>query len=218
VPLALAVARRFGNVPPGQRDLRQAASLGLVLAVRGFDPERGTAFATYAVPVILGEVRAALRHAGGFGGARRLAADAAGLARARERLGQTLGREPRLDELATALGRSRDELADLLGALAPVAPLDAAAHTPAQPGDGETQTLDRVALWTAVADLPEAERRVVALRYLGEMTQREVADAVGVSQSQVSRRERSGLRRLWRALDDAGAPVALRPRAQTRRT
>lgn len=202
LPLARAVAARFGAAGPGREDLNQAAALGLVEAVGAYDPARGAAFSTFAVPRILGEVRDALRRHAGLGGTRSLAARAGRLRAVEERLRQTLGRDPATGELCGALGWSRGELAEVVAALAPTLPYQA--HTMVRPGEGvgspEPVVVERLALWAALAELPADERQVIALRYLGRLSQRQVADAVGVGQSQVSRRERRGLGRLWRSL------------------
>jgi RNA polymerase sigma factor (sigma-70 family) len=206
--LARAVAARFGDAPPGRGDLMQAAALGLVQAVAAYDPDAGVPFAAFAVPRILGEVREAMRRAAGFGAPRRLAREAARLAEARRRLAALLGREPRLDELARETGRTPAELADVVAALTPPAPLEAAAHLSGGEPTPEEKVVDRLAVAGALADLAPPERRVVALRVLGGLTQEAVARLTGMSQSQVSRRERAGLRRLWRMLAAARADVA----------
>ncbi|MCL6595607.1 MAG: sigma-70 family RNA polymerase sigma factor [Firmicutes bacterium] len=205
--LARAVAARFGDAPPGRGDLMQAAALGLVQAVAAYDPEAGVPFAAFAVPRILGEVRETMRRAGGFGAPRRLAQEAARLAEARRRLAALLGREPRLDELARELGRTSAELADVVAALAPPAPVEAAAHLAGRGPTPEEAVVDRLAVAGALAELAPLERRVVALRVLGGLTQQAVARLTGMSQSQVSRRERAGLRRLWRSLAAARADL-----------
>lgn len=201
--LAQALARRFGDVPPGREDLGQAAMVGLVAAARRFDPGRGVAFSTFAVPIILGELRETVRRASGFGSGRRLASEAARLRTARDRLRRALGREPDLDELADEMGVTRADLADVLGALAPAVPLDEGADTaigPTPGHDDEAGIVDRLVLVRALADMPKTDRRILALRYVANMTQAQVAVAVGLSQSQVSRRERLGLRHLWHRL------------------
>ncbi len=202
LPLARAVAARFGAAGPGRDDLLQAAALGLVEAVAAFDPDRGTSFSTFAVPRILGEVRDALRRHSGLGGSRALVARAARLRVVQGRLRQTLGREPAAGDLCAALGWSRSELAEVAGALEPALSFDAAAAElpPRLARSPEAEVVDRLALASAMATLPPLERRVIALRYIGRLSQRQVADVVGVGQSQVSRRERRGLRRLWRSL------------------
>lgn len=217
LPLARAVAARFGASGPGREDLAQAAALGLVEAVAAYDPARGAAFSTFAVPRILGEVRDALRRHAGLAGTRSLAARAGRLRAVEGRLCQTLGRDPATGELCGALGWSRGDLAEVVAALEPALPYDAR-HL-GRPGTGagspEPAVVERLALWTALAELPPGERQVIALRYLGRLSQRQVADAVGVGQSQVSRRERRGLKRLWRSLAGPEAIHTARDREAT---
>ena len=213
LPLARAVAARFGSLGPGREDLAQAAALGLVKAVDAFDPGRGVAFSTFAVPRMLGEVRDALRRAGPFGGMRSLGRKAGRLRVVQERLRHALGREPLAGELARALGWTRGELAEVVGALEPAQSVEAGESAVGREDATlwpETAVLERLSLAGALADLPEGERRVLALRYWGRLSQSEVARAIGVGQSQVSRRERRALRRLWHALGP-GAPIHTGP-------
>jgi RNA polymerase sigma factor (sigma-70 family) len=198
--LARAVAQRFGGAGPGRDDLAQAAALGLVEAVAAFDPAQGVAFSTFAVPRILGEVRDALRRSSGFGGMRSLAESAAHLRTVEARLAQTLGREPDAAELAAALGWSRSHLAEVASALEPTLPYGPAKVPDVGTPSPEGEIVERLALARALTELPEPERRVIALRYVGRLSQSQVADVVGLAQSQVSRRERRGLRRLWHSL------------------
>lgn len=202
MPLARAVAARFGDGGPGREDLAQAAALGLVQAVNAFDPTEGVAFSTFAVPRILGEVRDALRRAGPFAGSRSLARRAGRLRVVQAFLRSALGREPDAGELARALGWGRVELAEVVAALEPMAGVDPLMRTGSEPhaASPEVSVVERLALASALADLPESERRLIALRYWGHLTQSEAASVVGLGQSQVSRRERVALRRLWHTL------------------
>ena len=208
--LARAVAERFGDAGPGRDDLAQAAALGLVEAVAAFDHAKGAAFSTFAVPRILGEVRDALRRASGFGGMRSLAESASRLRAAEARLRLVLGRDPDAGALCAALGWSRSRLAEVLSALEPAAPYAPTVVDDRATPSPEGEVLERLALARALADLPEGERRVIALRYLGRLSQSQVAAVVGLGQSQVSRRERRGLMRLWRSLGGDRAYIPLR--------
>jgi RNA polymerase sigma factor (sigma-70 family) len=211
LPLAYAVAARFGDVPPGRDDLRQTAALALVQAVAAYDPTSPARFATFAVPRILGEVRDAMRRASGLGGGRALARRARRLAAARKALSGRLGREPSVAELAQALATDAREVAEWLDTLrTPVALTERVAAA----DDVAEAVAERLALVRAIADLPADERAVVALRYLGGLGQAIVAARLGVSQSQVSRRERRGLGRIWRALASAGGTLGERRPAQ----
>jgi len=215
-PLAKAVARRYGHLPPGPEDLMQAAALGLVEAIRGYDPGRGTRFSTYAVPIILREVRQALRDALGAGGARQLFRVRAAVARARCDLAAAWEREPTVPELAEYLGI---DPADVVAAAWTHAPLIGTGSALADDAVSAVDRIadpdaagrlahvdDRLSLTMVLASLPEPERRVLALRLLGGLTQSEVARQTGMSQSQVHRRERRGLRWVWQALSGGDGP------------
>lgn len=206
IGLARAIAARFGEAGPGREDLAQAAALGLVEAVAAYDPSRGVAFSTYAVPRILGAVRDTLRQSSGLSGGRPLAREAAALRRAEALLRNRLGREPGTAELARALAWSPIRLAEVAAALEPMTPLGPTGAWPgADATSPEGRVVERLALQAALGALPEAERRLIALRYMGRLSQTEVAAIMGIGQSQVSRRERRALVHLWRALGDRGA-------------
>lgn len=216
LPLARAVARRYGSLPPGPEDLAQAAALGLVVAIDGFDPDRGNAFSTYAVPILLTELRRALRDAMGIGGARRLVRERATVLEAAALFRRESGREPTVTELAGVLGRAPAEIAEL-AAFAVTMSLDGktpeigdAAGVDSQASRPFESVDERLSLAVSVERLPEPERRVIALRVLGGRTQVQVAEQLGMSQSQVSRRERAGLRLLWQALGPEGREAGRR--------
>lgn len=198
------LARRF-PCPGLEEDLFQVGCLGLVKAVDRFDPWSGNRFSTYGVPVILGEIRAFLRGDGPVG----LGRAARGLARRARRaegeLRVCLGRDPTLREVAAAVGADAADLAAVLeAAAAPVSLQGPAGGGDAQPLEESLRSGDLweegLALRHALARLPDAERRVLALRYFLDRTQQEVADQLGVSQSHVSRLERRALARLRQQL------------------
>jgi RNA polymerase sigma-B factor len=198
MPLARHLARRY---PSGaeREDVLQVASLALVKAVERFDPGRGTAFASFATPTILGEIKRYFRD---YGWAvrvpRELQDRSVRVDRVSERLTARLGRAPTAAELADALGA---RLEDVLEALAsdsahhPV-PLD---RRPRDNGDdapapfagvderGFSDVEDVVEVDSLLDRLPERERVVVQLRFREDLLQREIADRVGMSQMHVSR-------------------------------
>ena len=168
-------------------------------AVQGFDFSYGTCFSTYAVPKIAGEIRRFLRDDGAVKVGRSMREQAQTLYTARERLRQSLGREPALSELSEATGLAPEEIAR--PALATNAPeslqqemadgltLEGTLGTEA-PEEG---LVERIALREAIDHLPEKERMTILLRYFKGMTQEQTARVLGVSQVQVSRLERRGL-------------------------
>ena len=199
----MAVARRFRGRGVPFEDLLQAARLGLVQAASRFDPTAGAAFATYAVPVVLGEVRRLVERSGAAAGARGARSLVGRAARVRRDLACRWGREPTLAEVAEAMGVEAAELASAIGAVSEPLPLE---HVPAEgagaSGDVEAWT-DRLAVRQALACLPAEWRRIVYLRYYRGWSQGEVARALGISQPTVSRRERAALAALRHRLDPA---------------
>jgi RNA polymerase sporulation-specific sigma factor len=195
------VVRRFVAGGHDAEELFQVGCLGLLKAIDRFEPERGFAFATYACPLILGEIRRHLRAAGAVAMPR----DTRALARRARRLAEAeqrrTGREPTLPVLAAALAVPAPELAAALAADAAPLSLDAPGEDDAPPL-GERlpspggEAWERVLLAELLRQLPPRERRVIALRYLLDRTQAEVGAALGVSQVQVSRLERRALERL----------------------
>ena len=206
--LVWSVARRFFGRGADPEDLYQLGCLGFLKAVRGFDPDYGTMFSTYAVPKIAGEIRRFLRDDGGVKVSRTVKEQAQALYLARRELEQRLGREPTLSELAERTGLPPEEIAACETAVAPAESLQQETG-----GDGltlegvlsdprqEEALGDHLALRQAVAALPERERQVVALRYWHGLTQQECARVTGVSQVQVSRVERRALAALRRELE-----------------
>lgn len=206
--LIRAVARRYQGRGVEPEDLFQLGSLGFLKAVAGFDTGFGTRFSTYAVPKIAGEIRRFLRDDGAVKVSRTLKERAVALRQTRERLAKELGREPVLSELAEALELTPEEAAEAETAADPVASIqqpagDTGLTLEAVLADGpmEERVVERLALRQALAQLPEREARVVALRYYHDLTQDRVARIVGVSQVQVSRIEKKALAHLRELLE-----------------
>ncbi|HEY1507915.1 MAG TPA: SigB/SigF/SigG family RNA polymerase sigma factor [Solirubrobacteraceae bacterium] len=216
LPLARKLARRYVPSSEPYEDLVQVASLGLVKAVERFDPDRGFAFTSFAVPTIVGELKRYFRDTGWA-----LHVDRGAQERARrvidaqrEISGQT-GRMPTIDELAQFLEISQEEVLDGLqtseayGAVsldAPVAGDEDGTPSRLEAIGDEDQRLalidDRATIFAAAMCLPERERRILFLRFGEDLTQSEIADRVGVSQMQVSRLLRRSLQRLRDLTDD----------------
>ena len=206
--LIWSIVRRYYGRGVDPDDLYQLGCLGFLKAVRGFDPAFGCQFSTYAVPKIAGEIRRFLRDDGAIKVSRGLKERSGAIRTARERLRSALGREPTLSELAGETGLEAEEIAATEDAGAPVASLQM------ETGDGftlesvlgtegmEEGIVERLALRTAVDELPERERAVVLLRYFRGMTQDRASKVLGVSQVQVSRIERRALERLRRKLEE----------------
>ena len=206
--LIWAVVRRYYGRGVEPDDLYQLGCLGFLKAVRGFDLAYGTQFSTYAVPKIAGEIRRFLRDDGAVKVSRGLKERAGTIRQARDRLSARLGREPALSELAAETGLSVEEIAAAEEASLPVASLQM------ETGDGftlesvlgdggmEEAVVEREALRTAVASLPDRERQVILLRYYKGLTQDRAARVLGVSQVQVSRIERKAMEHLRHKLSE----------------
>ncbi len=206
--LIWSIVRRYYGRGVDPDDLYQLACLGFLKAVRGYDPDFGTQFSTYAVPKIAGEIRRFLRDDGAVKVSRGIKERAAAIRIARARLQGQLGREPTLSELSTATGLTPEDIAAAETATEPVASLQM------ETGEGmtlesllgtggmEEQVVEQVVLRQALGQLPEQERQVLLLRYYRTMTQSRVARVIGVSQVQVSRIERRAIDRLRELLDD----------------
>ena len=205
--LIWSVVRRYYGRGVEPDDLFQLGCLGFLKAVRGFDPEYGTQFSTYAVPKIAGEIRRFLRDDGPVKVSRGMKERGFSIRAARERLSGGLGREPTLSELAEATGFSPEEIAAAETAAEPVVSLQAetgeggtSLEGVLTTGNEENGLVERLALEGAMGELAERERQVLVLRYYRGMTQTQTARVVGVSQVQVSRLERRALEQLRRAL------------------
>jgi RNA polymerase sigma-B factor len=218
MPLARSLARRYDRSSEPFDDLLQVACLGLVKAVDRFDVERGHAFASFAVPTILGELKRYFRDSGWTvhvpRGPQELALK---VEEAQQRLTLRSGRAPTVSEIAEYLEIT---IEDVLGALQAAQAYDALsldAPRPLRDGDSETygeslgEEDDRfelveadVTVAEALRHLPDRERRVLQLRFVEDLTQTEIAKRVGVSQMQVSRLLRRALERL-REITDADA-------------
>ncbi|MBQ8027230.1 MAG: sigma-70 family RNA polymerase sigma factor, partial [Clostridia bacterium] len=182
-----------------------AGCVGLVKAADGFEPERGFAFSTYAVPVILGEIRRIFRDGGSVKVGRMLKEKSRIAMMERERLTLLNDREPTLSELAEVMGLDLQETAHILNAAMPTVSLTADEDSrssqfdiPVESHDSEVS--DSIALQQAMVNLPERDRRIIELRYFKSLTQSKTAEQLGMSQVQVSRREKAILLELRKNL------------------
>jgi RNA polymerase sigma-B factor len=225
LPLARKLARRYQGAREPFDDLLQVASLGLVKAVDRFDYNRGTAFSSFAVPTILGELKRYFRDLGWSVHVPRGAQERAlKVEEAQRKLTAQGGRPPTVSQLAEYMELSIDDVIDSLEAAA--AHHSVSLDTPREDHDGEAGTLADLfgkddsrfesvdagaTIGAAAKHLPERERQVLALRFLEDRTQTEIAEIVGVSQMQVSRILRRSVARLTelvRECDDAGAALS----------
>jgi RNA polymerase sigma-B factor len=210
LPLARKLARRYAGAREPFDDLVQVASLGLVKAVDRFDTTRGTAFSSFAVPTILGELKRYFRDLGWSVHVPRGAQEQAlKVEEAQQQLTSRTGRPPTVEELAQYLELSVEDVLDALETAG--AHHSTSLDAPRDDIDGESTTLAEafgeederyefvdasVTISTAARELSARERRVLALRFVQDLTQTQIADEIGVSQMQVSRILRRALGRL----------------------
>ncbi|MBP3301373.1 MAG: sigma-70 family RNA polymerase sigma factor [Clostridia bacterium] len=207
-PLVTSLAARFLYSGQEFEDLCQVGMLGLLRAVRNFDRSRGLCFSTYAVPVILGEIRRYLRDEGSVKVSRTLKENYIRIRRAEQTLSRRLDASPTLSEICAETGLTREEvLRAMEGASKPVS-LEAPVGEEGNLSLGDTVPLtesidavDRLALKEGISSLPPLERQIVTLRYFYARTQQQTADALGLTQVQVSRKEKKILQTLRRGFN-----------------
>ena len=188
-------ANRFRERGIEYEELYSAGCLGLVKAANAFDPERGVCFSTYAVPVILGEIRRLFREGGSIRIGRRLQELSLRANRIAAKLRQQNGAEPTVRQIADALGISETETAEALCAAQPVSSLtaetdDGEVCTDIPVPSPETQIQEHLALEQVLSLLNDRDRELIRLRYTENMTQTAAAAMLGMTQVQVSRREK----------------------------
>ena len=220
LPMSVFVARRFGGRGEPLADLAQVAAIGLIKAVDRYDPARGVAFASYAIPTMVGEIKRYFRDAGWTVQVpRRLQEFAPHLAAAVEDLTQALRRSPTTHELAARLGVSPDQVVAARQSAHAYRPWSLEQPVPGTQDLRLTDALSeadpgfdavdrRETLRRAMAVLPARERRVIGMRFVGEMSQAQIAERIGVSQMQVSRLLTRSLSRLRDAMLADGAAAA----------
>ena len=211
--LVHACAGRFKGRGIEYEELYAAGCLGLVKACDGFDTGRGVCFSTYAVPVILGEIKKLFRDGGTVKVSRSLKELSLKIGAERERYLKKTGKEPGVTQLAQTLQTTPEQIALAIRASLPVLSL-----TPTDDEDGqrewdvpvdspEESLSDRIGLAEVMERLPPRDRQMIQLRFFGGRTQSETARVLGTTQVQVSRRERKVLQ--WMRSQLLGEDVAL---------
>ncbi len=201
-PLTRKLARRYSNSSEPYEDLCQVAQLGLIKAIRRFDPDRGFSFSAYAIPTILGELRRYFRNSSWAVHVPRGVQERALEVRDTERaLSEETGRSPSVLELAQFMELSIEEVLDAMHALRSFRTdsLDAPRASDSHEADGsyaetigeEDERFDLIELGAslspALAQLEPSQRELLRLRYIEELSQSQIGDRIGVSQMQVSR-------------------------------
>jgi RNA polymerase sporulation-specific sigma factor len=199
--LVKSIALKFRDRGTEFEDLMQIGTIGMIKAIRSFDMERGTAFSTYAVPLIVGEIRRHLRDDGLIRVSRSYKRTGIIIMREKNRIMTEEGRDAGMAELADFAGVSIEEAAIAIDAVSPITSLSDTvfgedsktydAMIPDRESADELENLnDRIALGQAINKMPSDWKRIVVLRYYRNMTQQEVANLMGLSQVKVSREEK----------------------------
>lgn len=195
--LVHACANRFRGRGAEYDDLFQAGCVGLIKAADNFDESRGFSFSTYAVPVILGEIKRLFRDGGSVKVGRAIKEKSRNALKKREEIALSLGREPTVGELAESLGIDSTEAAMLLNASMPPVSLtcseDGEKSLDIPVDSPENELSDSLALRQVLQSLDERDRKMIELRYYGGLTQSKTGRRLGMTQVQVSRREKAVL-------------------------
>ena len=211
--LVFNLVRRFDNRGYELEDLFQIGTIGLIKAIDKFDLSYDVKFSTYAVPMIIGEIRRFLRDDSPVKVSRSLKKIAYDVNRKREELTKELGREPTINEISESLDIQTEEVITALEAIqSPTSIHDTLYQDDGDPiyvldqlrneKDDETIWFDKIALRDILERLSEKHRRVLVMRFIQDKTQTEVAKAVGLSQVQLSRIERQALMALKKLITE----------------
>lgn len=197
--LIKSIVRRYLNKGVEYDDLYQLASMGLLKAINGFDESFGVRFSTYAVPMIAGEIKRFMRDDGSIKVSRALKSSAKQINEFIEKYSAEHGRQPSVKIISEKFGMPESEVVFTMGSThMPVSIYNQGEYKdekgqelleklPVE--DRQEEIIESLELKTAIAALPERDRKVIILRYFRDMTQSEVAGMLGVSQVQVSRIE-----------------------------
>ena len=209
--LVRRIARRFLDRGTEYEDLVQIGTIGMIKAIRSFSLDRGNTFSTYAVPLIVGEIRRHLRDDGPVKVSRIYKRQGVSLMHEKNRIETEEGREPGIAELAAACGLSVEEAAISLDAISPVTSLsdfvygeDSVTYEGVlsdEESENESERIcDRIALSQSIGKLPPLWKKIVLLRYYRNLTQQQTATALGLTQVKISREEKKILAELRREL------------------
>ena len=200
IGLVHSIANRFKGRGVDYDDLFQSGCVGLIKAVDNFDESRGFAFSTYAVPVIMGEIKRIFRDGGAVKVSRSLKEKAIKAQSLREKFINDKMREPTVSELSNLLDCPPEEIPEILGVIAPMISLstssDDGKYTIDVPVDESDEIFNRLTVHRLFKFLDDTEKAIVDMRYYKGFTQAKTAAALGISQVQVSRKEKSLLQKL----------------------
>ena len=207
IALVKSLVKKFLNRGHEYEDLLQLGSIGLIKAIQNYDPSYNVRFSTYAVPMIMGEIKRFLRDDGMIKVSRSLKELVNKSAAAREQLKASLGRDPSIQEIAEEIGTSPEEIVYAMDAVrTPASIYDVRYEDEDRPillidkiseESSETdEAMDRVTIKDLLSKLDKRERTIIIMRYFRDRTQSEIADVLGISQVQVSRIEKKVLAKM----------------------
>jgi RNA polymerase sporulation-specific sigma factor len=213
--LVFNLVKRFQNRGYELEDLFQIGCIGLMKAIDKFDLNYDVKFSTYAVPMIVGEIRRFLRDDNPVKVSRSVKETAYKIQQTRELLTARLGREPTINEISTELSLSREEIVSALEAAQTPASIYETLHQDdGDPiylldqlkgnDDGETPWLESLSVSELLDKLPERDRLIITWRFFEDKTQSDIARRLNLSQVQVSRLERQALKKIKDLMDDSG--------------
>lgn len=204
--LVLSVIQRFSSRGENLDDLFQVGCIGLIKAIDNFDINLGLRFSTYAVPMIIGEIRRYLRDYNPIRVSRSMRDTAYQAMKIKERIINETQREPTIEEIAREMNVKRETVVIALEAIVEPVSLYEPVYFDAgdtiyvmdQIGDKNTDIdwIDEILLKKAINNLNEREKNILSLRFMNGMTQTEVAKEIGISQAQVSRLEKGALEKV----------------------
>lgn len=204
--LVLSVIQRFSNRNENLDDLFQVGCIGLIKSIDNFDVNQGVRFSTYAVPMIIGEIRRYLRDNNPVRVSRSMRDTAYHAIQAKEKLVCELGYDPSVEEIAKEMGLKKENVVLALEAIVDPVSLYEPVYSDGgdtiyvmdQIGDVNTDDgwIDEILLRQAIENLSPREKRILNMRFLQGKTQMEVANEVGISQAQVSRLEKGAISRI----------------------
>lgn len=200
IGLVHSIAARFKGRGVEYEDLFQNGCLGLIKAVDKFDESKGFAFSTYAVPVIMGEIKRIFRDGGAIKVSRSLKEKAIKAQALREKFMNRELREPTVNELSEMLDITVEETAEILNVITPMLSLNSFGEdgedTIDIPIDESDNLFDRISVHQLISHLNDEEKKLIDCRYYKGYTQSKTAKELGISQVQVSRREKAILMKL----------------------
>lgn len=194
IGLVHSCANRFRGRGIEYDDLFQAGCLGLVKASKSFDSEKGFAFSTYSVYIILGEIRKLFRDGGSVKISRTMKEKARNAINKKNELAVKLGREPSVSELAKEIGCDLSETAEIINSFSPVISIDSEDYeksaVQSYSDSPENEISDNIALFQVIDTLDENDRLLIEYRYFKGLSQTVTAEKLGITQVSVSRKEK----------------------------